>query len=100
MTQDPHEPAVSLRSRRWKAIARIVAATLAVTFLATGAYRQFFRQKSDDPVLHTPSPTEAGLPPDPRLAYKGPFRNVHPDIGYAGDAKCAECHADIADTYS
>jgi predicted CXXCH cytochrome family protein len=38
-------------------------------------------------------------PPDPRLAYAGPYRNVHPAVRYVGDAACAECHAAIAQTY-
>src|SRR5207249_11883682 len=32
------------------------------------------------------------LPPDPRLAYAGPYRNVRPDVKYVGDAACAGCH--------
>jgi predicted CXXCH cytochrome family protein len=44
---------------------------------------------------------EPGLPaPDPRLAYTGPFKNVHPDVAYVNDALCAECHRDIAKTFS
>jgi hypothetical protein len=44
-----------------------------------------------------PAPTE---PTDPRLAYAGPYRNVDPRIGYVGDAACAGCHNDIAQTYA
>ncbi|MFO0925553.1 MAG: hypothetical protein U0736_00730 [Gemmataceae bacterium] len=40
------------------------------------------------------------LPPDPRLTYTGPFRNVRPDAGYVGDARCAVCHVDIAAAYA
>jgi hypothetical protein len=36
---------------------------------------------------------------DPRLAYTGPFRNVHPDVAYVGDARCAPCHAEQEKTY-
>lgn len=43
---------------------------------------------------------ESDLPPDPRLAYDGPFQNVHPSVRYVGDAKCAECHLDITLPYS
>ncbi len=50
-----------------------------------------------------PAPPEAvardTFPPDPRLSYRGPFRNVSPDVQYAGDAACAECHRDISHTY-
>jgi tetratricopeptide (TPR) repeat protein len=38
-------------------------------------------------------------PPDPRLSYQGPWRNIHPKVKYVGDAVCAECHPDIATTY-
>lgn len=39
-------------------------------------------------------------PPDPRLSYDGPFLNVHPDVRFVGDAKCADCHLDICETYA
>ena len=39
-------------------------------------------------------------PPDPRLSYDGPFLNVHPDVRFVGDAKCAECHLEISKTYA
>ncbi len=38
--------------------------------------------------------------PDPRLAYKGPYRNVRPDVKYVGDAACAWCHVEVAATYA
>ncbi len=38
-------------------------------------------------------------PPDPRLAYQGPFKNIDPKIQYVGDAACAACHKEIADSY-
>jgi len=37
---------------------------------------------------------------DPRVTYTGPFRNVHPDVKYVGDAVCASCHADHAASYA
>ena len=40
-----------------------------------------------------------GVSPDPRLTYAGPFLNIHPDVDYVGDARCAECHSEIARTY-
>jgi predicted CXXCH cytochrome family protein len=39
-------------------------------------------------------------PSDPRLSYRGPFKNVDPDVAYVSDAMCAECHADIAKSFS
>ncbi|HKB36884.1 MAG TPA: hypothetical protein VKD72_10545, partial [Gemmataceae bacterium] len=43
-----------------------------------------------------PAPREdqtVPVPPDPRLAYKGPYLNVRPEVKYVGDAACANCHA-------
>jgi hypothetical protein len=37
---------------------------------------------------------------DPRRVYDGPYRNIHPDVRYVGDAKCADCHGDIARSYA
>jgi Flp pilus assembly protein TadD len=36
---------------------------------------------------------------DPRLSYPTPYRNVHPDVHYVGDAACALCHTGHAATY-
>jgi predicted CXXCH cytochrome family protein len=44
-------------------------------------------------------PAASAAETDPRLAYDGPYRNVHPDVEYVGDAACAGCHVDKADTY-
>src|SRR6516225_8488737 len=38
------------------------------------------------------------LPQDPRLAYTGPFRNIHPDVHYVGDEQCAGCHTKETET--
>ena len=38
-------------------------------------------------------------PPDPRLTFTTPYRNVKPGVRYVGDAACATCHADIDRTY-
>jgi hypothetical protein len=38
-------------------------------------------------------------PPDPRLSYSGPYRNVHPDVPYVGDEHCAGCHEKEASSY-
>ena len=50
-----------------------------------GWWSGWFQSKSD-PVIDDPAP------PDPRLTYKGPYKNVHPDVKYVGDKACAECH--------
>jgi hypothetical protein len=36
---------------------------------------------------------------DPRLTFATPYRNVRPEVRYAGDEACLPCHGDIADTY-
>ena len=38
-------------------------------------------------------------PPDPRLAFPSPFRNVAPGVRYVGDARCSGCHAAISESY-
>lgn len=43
-------------------------------------------ESSTQPVVNDPAP------PDPRLTYQGPYKNVHPDVKYVGDKACAECH--------
>ncbi len=43
-------------------------------------------------------PAEAN--PDPRLAYKGPYRNIHPDVPYVGAAACRACHVEIAEAFA
>src|SRR5262249_45420330 len=45
------------------------------------------------------APSPAALSRDPRLDYTGPFQNIHPGVGYVGDARCAECHEDKTQTY-
>jgi Flp pilus assembly protein TadD len=45
-------------------------------------------------------PQQPGLPVnDPRLAYRGPFRNVQPEVAYVPESLCADCHAAEAKTY-
>jgi hypothetical protein len=39
-------------------------------------------------------------PPDPRAAYAGPFRNIDPAVRYVADARCADCHEDIARAFA
>jgi Flp pilus assembly protein TadD len=71
--------------------------------LGATAAAWYFYGKSDSP----PAPLGAQPDPqnplsavDPRIAYVGPYRNIHPDIATVGSAKCAECHKSIAETYS
>src|SRR5205814_5349245 len=56
----------------------------------------FFRRGADAPPPRPASPPAV----DPRVAYAGPLLNVRPDVPYVGDAACAECHREIAESYS
>jgi len=42
----------------------------------------------------------AAPPVDPRLAYAGPYRNIHPDVKYVGSEMCGNCHLQIAEDYA
>jgi predicted CXXCH cytochrome family protein len=55
------------------------------------------RHGTPDP---SPPPTAPDGPDDPRRTYTGPYRNIAPEVRYVGDARCADCHADIARTYA
>jgi Tfp pilus assembly protein PilF len=83
-------------SRR-RLLAPVVAlVALATVGLALGAwhFHLFCPGRVPDTLAASDSSTA-----DPRLSYHGPFRNIHPKVRYVGDAACAECHKDIADSY-
>ncbi|MFN7731805.1 MAG: hypothetical protein ACK5OB_07880, partial [Pirellula sp.] len=46
-----------------------------------------------------PNNTASAPVADPRLDFDSPFRNIRPHVQYVGDAKCADCHLAISDTY-
>ncbi|MBY0233291.1 MAG: tetratricopeptide repeat protein, partial [Gemmataceae bacterium] len=48
----------------------------------------------------TPRVVDIPPPPDPRLSYDGPFRNIHPEVRYAGSAACADCHPKHAEGFA
>jgi hypothetical protein len=57
-------------------------------------------------LLHSSGPSHGAdgrpapsLPPDPRLAYSGPFLNVRPEVKYVGDKVCAGCHGDKDESF-
>ena len=52
--------------------------------------------------LFRPSPAlpPNATPTDPRLAYTGPYRNVHPDVTTVGSDRCLACHADVGRVYA
>jgi hypothetical protein len=78
------------RRRRW-----ILAAALIAGAGGSLALLALWRGAEPD----SPAPRPAAAPPDPRLRYAGPFRNVHPSVKYVGSETCAECHFEQADTY-
>jgi tetratricopeptide (TPR) repeat protein len=74
------------------------AAVLILAALAAGlvTWRYWPATAPNGVVAPAPSPTVD----DPRLSYATPFLNVKPDVTYVGDAVCAGCHTEIADTYA
>jgi hypothetical protein len=99
-----HDPAIPLESpaadvagpvRRRRSRARaVVLGALAVLLVGTGLWAA--RHWLAPPPPEAPS---ADRPEDPRRTYAGPFQNVHPDVAYVGDEKCAPCHRDLALSY-
>jgi tetratricopeptide (TPR) repeat protein len=90
-----HDSAEAAKPRRWRAAAFLLGS---LVLLAAGAgfwmaFAWHHAAKRGD------EPRRANRPEDPRLAYTGPFRNIHPDVAYVGDAKCTGCHSDKADSY-
>jgi len=77
------------RSFPWRRVGLLAVAALAAVL----AYFYWSRRPiaeidiGDDPVE------------DPRLAYTGPFRNVHPDVKYVGDQACTGCHKEICQSF-
>jgi Flp pilus assembly protein TadD len=51
----------------------------------------------------TPAPPDDSPSPasdDPRRTYRGPYRNIHPDVAYVGDGACIGCHDKIAQSFA
>ncbi|HKB03411.1 MAG TPA: tetratricopeptide repeat protein [Gemmataceae bacterium] len=76
--------------------ARVRLVLLAVVLLTIAGLAAYFLWPHVDP---GPSPVDDPPPPDPRLTFDTPFRNVRPDVAYVGDAACAACHQDIDRSY-
>lgn len=73
-----------------------LAAVVVVAALGAGAWYVLSRPDPTPP--DGPAATDAD-PPDPRLTFETPFRNVRPEVHYVGDAACAACHQTIDQTY-
>jgi hypothetical protein len=70
----------------------------AVVAVAAGGVGAWYALTRPDTPPDGPPATEAD-PPDPRLTFETPFRNVRPEVRYVGDAVCAGCHPTIDKTY-
>jgi Flp pilus assembly protein TadD len=89
-----HSPSTGPPSRPARAKGLTLLAGVALGLLAFGAAWKWWAGRATDG--SAPAVAEAA---DPRLTYPTPYRNVRPDVSYVGDAACAECHADRAETY-
>ncbi len=69
--------------------------TLGLAVLVVGIATGVFAYRATR--LYQPPPAPA-IDDPPALA-DSPFRNTRPGVGYVGDDKCAECHAEIAAAY-
>jgi tetratricopeptide (TPR) repeat protein len=75
----------------------IVWATGVVALVLLAAWWAFDRKKEDAPP--PPETATEPAPPDPRLTFATPFRNVKPHVAYVGDKVCVTCHKNICETY-
>ncbi len=100
MTTDKPEPAAGGQAGRpARGVLPAALALLTVAGFAGAGWWVLLRPRPPADVPPEP-PAAPAFPPDPRLAYHGPFHNVSPDVNYVGDAECVRCHQQIAHTYS
>src|SRR5689334_18423340 len=67
--------------------------------VALGAAGWYFLVPDGDRGRPAEPTADLDPPPDPRLTFDSPFRNVRPDVTYVGDVACAGCHAEIDKAY-
>jgi hypothetical protein len=67
-------------------------AWIGVVLLALLAVAGIFRLVAWDLRNKTQPATAPRAQLDPRRSYEGPYRNIHPDVHYVGDASCLTCH--------
>ncbi|MCI0462054.1 MAG: cytochrome c family protein, partial [Gemmataceae bacterium] len=91
MSNSPPNPSATRQGRRplWLALGA------GLLLFAVGVVAWLWRGEQPVP------PPAAQRPPedDPRLAYRGSFRNVHPAVKYVGDDACSDCHRGVVQTY-
>jgi hypothetical protein len=73
------------RLRRWAWIGVVV-----ITLLAGAGILSLIARDRREKARPPHAVEHARL--DPRLRYDGPYRNIHPDVQYVGDASCLTCH--------
>jgi predicted CXXCH cytochrome family protein len=82
--------------RKWRTAGKyhrvVLIGSLIVLLGILGGF-QLWRRSSGS------NPPPALVPRDPRLTYTGPFRNIHPEVDFVGDAACSECHAEETRSY-
>jgi hypothetical protein len=71
------------------------AALVAFALVAVAALGVAGCGRDAPPPPEVPQAGDDGPPP----TADSPFRNTRPGVAYVGDARCAECHADIAAAY-
>jgi hypothetical protein len=97
--QNPLREPTSVSSRRGVTLYRLAAISI-LLFLASGfvvwmVFSRLFGSNEKDLVVHNDGTD------DPRVAYKGPFLNIHPDVKYVGSKVCARCHSkDLVELYA
>jgi Tfp pilus assembly protein PilF len=67
-----------------------IGVLLLVLLTVVGILSRLGHGRLEQPVPPLATVQEARV--DPRLHYQGPYRNIHPDVGYVGDASCLSCH--------
>lgn len=92
----PLPPARSPRQAEGGGRRILLLAFLALLAGGIGGVLRYWFQPQAPPATSLPARHQ---PPDPRLLYKGPFTNIHPDVAYVGDRACTPCHEDIAVSY-
>jgi hypothetical protein len=85
--------------RRLPARSRPGRRALAAVGLALAVASAVWSLTRPRPTAPTTPATRSHAPPDPRLLYDGPYRNIRPEVAYVGDAACVSCHSDIAESF-
>jgi Flp pilus assembly protein TadD len=83
-----------MSTRRWLLLAATSLLLIAAGVVVAWRLNHAPAERTDEPAPAANGP--GGPPPDPRLTFATPYRNVRPDVAYVGSAICAKCHGTIA----